>query len=458
MRFTIQEIKKSEEIQNIKVGCWVESKKDNYLILRDGSCFQTLNAILQEKNFKDKQEYTLLNEITRGCSVLLKGNIIKSPIKAQQYEFHITSGKILGKIDKDISNNEQHVRMRTKTFQGIGLIRNTLQYEVHNFFNKLGFLNVSTPILTTVDCECSGETFNVIKKSHNFFHKNVYLTVSGQLHLEAFVHGFHSVYSFGPTFRAENGKSNRHLSEFWMIESEMSFIDFSDLMGNMEMFLKYLCSKLLKKHRDILEYFEANYEKGLIKKLEWISKIENKFLRKSYDDCLKFLWSEINCGNIVIGKENRRLENGVLVLSKKPEYGEYFGDEYGLILEKYLIEEFGNKPFFMTHFPKKIKPFYMKNDDSNLSLVEGCDLLVPGIGELMGGSMREEDYLKLKYKMEENGIKDDELEWYAELRKNGTIPHGGYGVGFERLICFVTGIKNIKDVIPFYRVEGSCFG
>jgi len=458
MRFTIQEIKKSEEIQNIKVGCWVESKKDNYLILRDGSCFQTLNAILQEKNFKDKQEYTLLNEITRGCSVLLKGNIIKSPIKAQQYEFHITSGKILGKMDKDISNNEQHVRMRTKTFQGIGLIRNTLQYEVHNFFNKLGFLNVSTPILTTVDCECSGETFNVIKKSHNFFHKNVYLTVSGQLHLEAFAHGFHSVYSFGPTFRAENGKSNRHLSEFWMIESEMSFIDFSDLMGNMEMFLKYLCSKLLKKHKDILEYFEANYEKGLIKKLEWISKIENKFLRKSYDDCLKFLWSEINCGNIVIGKENRRLENGVLVLSKKPEYGEYFGDEYGLILEKYLIEEFGNKPFFMTHFPKKFKPFYMKNDDLTPSLVEGCDLLVPGIGELMGGSMREEDYLKLKYKMEENGIKDDELEWYAELRKNGTIPHGGYGVGFERLICFVTGIKNIKDVIPFYRVEGSCFG
>ena len=461
MRYTVSEINelmnKNNEIVDVKLTGWIDSKRENELILniviRDGSCFNYLNCICEEKNFKNKDEFNLLKNIEIGSSVLLKG-IIKN-------EFSIISGKIFGKMDKKIHRNidflrdNQHLRMRNKTFQGIGIIRNTLQFEIHNFFNKLGFLNLTSPILTTTDCENLGETFNVLKNGNNFFDKRTNLTVSAQLHLEALVHSFHKVYNFGPTFRAESGNSEKHLSEFWMVEPEIGFILFSELMENMEIFLKYICAKLLKRHRDILEYFDVNYENGLLNKLEWVGNVENKFLRKSYDDCLKFLWNEIECGNIIIGRENRRVGNGVLILEKRPEYGEYFGDEYGLILERYLIEEFGNKPFFMTNFPKKFKPFYMKSDNSNPDIVQACDLLVPGIGELMGGSMREDNYEKLKTKIDENGIKD--LDWYLELRKNGSIPHGGYGVGFERLMCYVTGMRSVKDVIPFYRVEGSCF-
>jgi len=463
MRYTISEISeimsKSEEFMNVRMGGWVETKNiltpfSFNLVIKDGSCFKSLIVICDENNFINKNEFANIRNVTVGNSVFLKGNINR------QKNLIVTSGKLIGLTEKKLEEYSelQHFRMRTKFYQGIALIRNTLQFETHNFFNKLGFINVSSPILTSINCEGNGDTFDVVKNGKDYFNKKVNLSVSGQFHLESYAHSFTNVYSFGPTFRAESDKSEKHLSEFWMIEPEMSFIVFSELMDNMEMYLKYVCSKLLKKHMDILIYFDKINENGLVRKLEEVAKVENKFLRKSYEECVKFLWKEIECGNIIIGKENRRMANGILVLDKRPELGKYFGDEYGQLIEKYLIEEFGNKPFFMTDFPKNIKPFYAKNDRSNMQLVEACDLLVPRIGELMGGSMREDDYGKLKERMDECKIEEKGLEWYTELRKNGTVPHGGYGIGFERLICYVTGMKNIIDVIPFYRTNGSCFG
>lgn len=453
----------------IELGGWIEFKRENsdtffFLVIRDGSNLKNIQAVCDKDKFENKEEFDKIGAIPRGSAVLLSGTLIKSPAKGQDFELEVKGGKVLGIVDEgyplmkarvplDILRGIPHLRMRTKTFQAIGLIRNTLQFETHNFFNKLGFLNVATPLITSNDCEGAGETFDVVKSGKPFFGTNVHLTVSGQLHVETFAHAFEKVYTFGPTFRAENSNTSRHLAEFWMIEPEMSFIDFEDLMNNMEGYLKYMSLVLLEKHRDILDFFESFYENGLVKKLENISDTNGFFLRKRYIDCLKYLWKQIDCGNIKIDKEVKRLDNGRLVLNKRPEFGDDFGSE----IEKYLVEEFGNKPFFITHFPRKLKSFYMKIDKENPELVEACDLLVPGVGELMGGSMREEELDKLMELMTEKNVPLEGLEWYVDMRKYGTIPHGGYGVGFERLILYMTGMKNIRDVIPFFRAPNSCF-
>jgi len=472
MRYTVAELfnlwKRNEITEPIKVGGWIEFKRENgdnfyFLVIRDGSSFKTVQAVCNLPTFKREEEFKSLGHAPRGSSVLLKGKLVKSPSKGQDFELEVISSKVLGLVDESYPllkarlplenlRNIPHLRMRTKTFQAVGIIRNTLQFETHKFFNKLGFIQVATPLITSNDCEGAGETFDVVKGKSNFFGSDAHLTVSGQLHVETFAHAFEKVYTFGPTFRAENSNTSRHLAEFWMIEPEMSFITFHELMNNMEMYLKYVCSKILTEHRDILEFFEQYYEKGLIQRLEGVAKIGESFFRKKYDDCLKFLLKEIECGNIVIDKETKRLENGTLVLNKIP----VFGDDFGSEIEKYLVEEFGNKPFFITHFPKKLKSFYMKVDENPL-LVEACDLLVPGVGELMGGSMREENLEKLRDTMKEKNVAEEGLEWYIDMRKYGTVPHGGYGVGFERLICYVTGMKNIRDVIPFFRAPGQCF-
>lgn len=464
----IFEIWKSKPFSEVEVGGWIEFKRENsetffFLVIRDGSTFSTIQAVCDKKNFKNEEEYEKIYEAPRGSSVLLSGYLVKSPAKGQEFELEVKSSIVLGKVDDtypllkariplDNLRNIPHLRVRTRTFQGVGIIRNTLQFETHNFFNKLGFIHVATPCITSNDCEGAGETFDVVKSGKPFFGGNAHLTVSGQLHVETWSAAFEKVYTFGPTFRAENSNTSRHLAEFWMIEPEMSFINFGDLQNNMEMYLKYVCSKVLTKHRDILEFFESFYEKNLISRLENVARVGDSFLRKRYDDCLKFLLTEIDCGNIVIDKETKRLENGTLVLNKRPEFGDDFGSE----IEKYLVEEFGNKPFFITHFPKSLKSFYMKVDE-NPELVHATDLLVPGVGELMGGSMREEDIGKLKQTMMEKGVSEEGLEWYLDMRKYGTVPHGGYGVGFERLICYITGMKNIRDVIPFFRAPNACF-
>lgn len=455
----------------IKVGGWIEFKRSGkehfyFLVLRDGSCFSNLQCICDLKNFRSKEVFDKLSSINRGSGVKLEGKIVKSPAKGQFFELIVNNAEIYGdvmdtyplqkaRLPLDILRQYPHLRLRTRTFQALTILRNSLQFEIHQFYNKMGFMNIATPLITSNDCEGAGETFNVDKNKKKFFGRDVHLTVSGQLHLETFSGGFEKVYTFGPTFRAENSNTSRHLSEFWMIEPELSFITFEDLQENMELFLKFICTKMLIKHEDIINFFDTFYEKGLKNKLQIYSNPKEIFLRKTYEDCLRFLLREIDCGNIVvdIGKENRRLENGVLVLGKIPEFGDDFGSE----IEKYLVEEFGDKPFFITHFPKQLKSFYMRTDRQNDKLMEATDLLVPQVGELMGGSMREEDLGRLKKVMEDKRIGREGLEWYLDIRRYGSVPHGGYGIGFERLICFITGMKNIKDVIPFYRTPNNCF-
>ena len=459
--------------EEIAVDGWIEYKRNSsdslvFIVVRDGSIFKNLQVVCDSKNFDNIKHFEEVLRANRGSAVRFTGNIVKSPAKGQEIELIANFCKIYGVLDEgdyplakaklplDVLRNFPHLRVRTRTFQAIGIIRNTLQYETHNFYNKLGFIHVATPLITANDCEGAGETFDIAQNNgKHFFGRMAHLTVSGQLHVETFAHSFDKVYTFGPTFRAENSNTSRHLAEFWMIEPEMTFIGFQDLMKNMEMYLKYMCSIVLKKHRDILEFFDNFYEKGLIERLENVAKVGEDFMQKKYEDCLKFLWKEIDCGNIVIdGKsEAKRMSNGMLVLRKRPEFGDDFGSE----IEKYLVEEFGNKPFFLTHFPKSLKSFYMKVDPSDPKLMEATDLLVPGVGELMGGSMREDSYEKLSETMLEKGVSREGLEWYMDMRRYGTAPHGGYGVGFERLLLYVTGMKNIRDVIPFYRTPGQCF-
>ena len=454
----------SNENSEIILDGVIEFKRTNsdklfFLVLRDGSCFRTIQAVCNEEKM---QNYDTINAANRGSSIRLIGKLIKSPSDKQPFELAVNSGEVYGEVAEtyplqkarlplDVLRQYPHLRMRTRTFQGVTILRNFLQFEVHKFFNKMDFLHIATPLLTSNDCEGAGETFDIGDK---FFGKNVHLTVSGQLHVETFAHAFRNVYTFGPTFRAENSNTSRHLVEFWMIEPEMAFIGFKDLMMNMELFLKYICGRVLEEHRDILDFFATFYEKDLLEKLEKIR--DGRFLKKRYDECLRFLLGEIECGNIVVdtkGGKTYRMESGVLVLEKTPEFGDDFGSE----IEKYLVEEFGNQPVFITHFPRKLKSFYMRLDRENPQLMEACDLLVAGMGELMGGSMREENLTILEEVMQEKNVPKEGLEWYSDMRKYGTMPHGGYGIGFERLVCLVTGMKNIRDVIPFPRTPNNCF-
>jgi len=457
--------------KDISVGGWIEFKRESndnfyFLVLRDGSCFNNLQCICDISNFHSQNFFNNLKSINRGSGIKLTGKLVKSPAKGQKFELKVVDGDIYGDVEEsyplqksrlplDVLRQHQHLRMRTRTFQALTILRNTLQYEVHQFYNKMGFMHIATPLITSNDCEGAGETFDVSKGGKKFFGRDVHLTVSGQLHVETFSGAFDKVYTFGPTFRAENSNTSRHLAEFWMIEPELSFINFADLQENMELFMKYICTKILMEHPDIIDFFDTFYEKGLKKRLEVIANPVESFLRKRYDECLRFLWAEIDCGNIVVdeGKETRRMESGVLVLGKRPEFGDDFGSE----IEKYLVEEFGNKPFFITHFPRQLKSFYMRVDREDERLMEATDLLVPGVGELMGGSMREEELGRLEQVMGEKGVKGEGLEWYVDMRRYGSVPHGGYGMGFERLVCFVSGMKNIKDVIPFYRAPNNCF-
>ena len=457
--------------KDIEVCGWLEFKRESnekffFIVLRDGSCFNNLQCVCDLSNFHSHDFFQNLKSINRCSGIKLCGKLVKSPAKGQKFELKVIDGTIYGnvadtyplqksRLPLDVLRQYPHLRLRTRTFQALTILRNTLQFEVHQFYNKMGFLHIATPLITSNDCEGAGETFDVDKKNKKFFGKDVHLTVSGQLHVETYAGGFEKVYTFGPTFRAENSNTSRHLAEFWMIEPELNFINFDDLQENMELFLKYICTKILIEHLDIIDFFDTFYEKGLKKKLEMIANPQDRFLRKTYYDCLKFLLAEIDCGNIVVdlGKDARRLDNGVLVLGKIPRFGDDFGSE----IEKYLVEEFGNKPFFITHFPKQLKSFYMRVDRDNDELMEATDLLVPAVGELMGGSMREEELDRLEQVMEEKGVNKEGLEWYMDMRKYGSVPHGGYGIGFERLICFITGMKNIKDVIPFYRAPNNCF-
>jgi len=476
MRYSISEIydswaKKEKNIVNndITLYGWIEFNKANgdnffFLVMRDGSSFKTIHAVFDNKKFRDQDLFQKLMKINKESSISVTGRIAQSPGKGKDVELMAIDAFIFSEADDnyqisknksslELTRNYQHIRGKTRTFQALGILRNNCYFETQNFYNKLGFINIACPILTTN--KLIDESFSVSAFNGVTFKKNVHLISTGQLHLESFANCFEKVYSFGPVMRAEKSDTGRHLAEFWMIEPEMSFVDLSDLMNNMELYLKYICNKILEKNKDVLEYFDSLNEDGLLARIEKISKIGDPFVRKRYDECLKFLEKEVECKNVVLDNtcETKRISNGILILNKIPK----FGDELVIDVLKYLADEFGGKPFFITHYPKNLRHFSVKESEDDKITGETIDLIFPGIGELMSGAMREDNFNKLKNRIVEKGNLLDEWQWYLDLRKNGSVPHGGYSIGFERLLMALTGIKNIKDVVNFFRVNGYCF-
>jgi len=445
------------EEQEIIARGWIRTKRDSkkvtFMELNDGSCFSNIQIIAE----KTGQEITSkLEQITTGSSARIKGKLVESPGKGQNVEIHATEVEIIGEapaeeypLQKKRHSFEflreiAHLRPRTNTFGAIARVRNAMSYAIHTYFQENGFLYIHTPIITGSDCEGAGEMFQVttlplldtptcegaVDYSQDFFSKQTSLTVSGQLNAEIYACALSNVYTFGPTFRAENSNTSRHLAEFWMVEPEIAFCDIHGNMDVAENFLKYIFSYILENCREDMEFFDKRIQNGLIDNLTHV--IESKFERITYTEAVKQL-----------EKTERKFEFPV-------SWGVELQSEH----EKYLTEEVYKRPVIIIDYPKDIKAFYMKQNEDNKT-VRAMDVLVPRLGEIIGGSQREEDYKTLKNRIEELGLDASDYWGYLELRKFGTVPHSGFGLGFERLIQYVTGMQNIRDVIPFPRAVNS---
>ena len=440
----------------IELQGWIRNhrkQKDfGFIAFSDGTCFKTLQ-IVYDKDIKDFLE---VQKIHVGSSIHIKGILEKSPKANQSVEVQANEISLINDAGEDYPiqakqhsreflREQAYLRPRTNLFQAVFRVRNIAAFAIHTYFQEKGFLYVNTPLITGNDGEGAGEMFQVttldllnlpktekgdIDFKEDFFSSKVGLTVTGQLEAEAFAHAFKNVYTFGPTFRAENSNTQKHASEFWMIEPEMCFCDINGLMDLEEDMLKFVVKEVLDKAKEELAFLDQFVEKGLIDKLNRL--VESTFTRITHHDVITLL-----------KKANVKWEF-------EPEYGQDIATEH----EKYLTEYF-NGPVFVTSWPKDIKAFYMKMNEDN-ETVAAVDLEVPGAGELMGGSQREEDYQKLLCRMRELGMKEEGLEWYLNLRKYGGCVHSGFGMGFERLLIYLTGVDNIRDVIPFPRTPGNC--
>ena len=449
----------------IIVAGWVRAFRGNRFIeLNDGSTIENIQCVISDSNRKN-EDYKKINV---GSSVKIKGNLIESIGKGQSFEVEILNLEILGESDPEkypiqpkkhsfeFLREQAHLRIRTSTFSAVMRIRSKLAYGVHKFFNERGFNYIHTPIITSSDAEGAGEMFQVTtlnstqanKKNfdytEDFFGKKTSLTVSGQLEAETYALGLGNVYTFGPTFRAENSNTSRHASEFWMIEPEMAFYDLHDNMGLAESFLKYILEFMMNSCKEDLKFLDERLSKEqsqkpkndrddmtLLEKIKFT--IDNKFVKISYSDAFEILKKS---------KYNKKKKFNFLI----DEWGCDFQSEH----ERFLVEKHFKSPVIIYNYPSKIKAFYMRmNDDNNT--VRAMDVLFPGIGEIIGGSQREERLDVLLKRMNEMGIDEKELWWYIDLRKYGTVPHSGFGLGFERLIMFCTGMQNIRDVIPYPR-------
>ncbi len=446
MKYTkIRDINDDSLDQIIKVGGWIKNERHSgplhFIALNDGSTMQTLQLVGEDTKLD-------FSQISTGAALIAIGKCIASPAQGQKYELQISELAVCGPIanaseyplpkkKKGLSleylRGFQHLRARTNTFMAIMCIRNIVAKETHNFFQSQGFKWIHTPIITGSDCEGAGETF-LVKTSDQkpFFSKDAFLTVSGQLHLESYACGLGNGYTFGPTFRAEDSHTTRHLAEFWMIEPELVFIEFPELMDCAEAYLKHMIQSVLDQGREELAFLDKFYHHGLIERLNSYLRVE----RISYTKAVEILEKDISSGKV-------EFENPV-----------YWGVDLASEHEKYLTDQVFQCPIIVYDYPRKIKSFYMKDNQDKMT-VSAMDLLVPGIGELIGGSMREDDYQTLKDKIKEFVGKIDGYEWYLDLRKYGSVPHGGFGLGFERLVRLVTGMENIKDVIPFPRAPGQ---
>ncbi|MBR1938153.1 MAG: asparagine--tRNA ligase [Spirochaetales bacterium] len=441
----------SDEI--ISAEGWVRTKRDSknvcFLDINDGSCLKGLQVVVDKENFTDQ---ALLDTITTGASVICKGPIVQSQGGNQAVEMSLKELTVTGVCPTDYPLQKKrhtieylreiaHLRPRTNIIGATMRVRNTLAYAIHSFFQEKGFVYVNTPLITGSDCEGAGEMFqvttldmnNLPKKedgsvdfSKDFFGRQTALTVSGQLEGETYATALKNIYTFGPTFRAENSNTTRHLAEFWMVEPEMSFCKLDGNMEIAESFLKYIFKAVLDKNEEDMDFFDKFVLKDNIKTLEHV--INTPFAHMTYTEAIKVL------------EQN----------NDKFDYPVHWGSDIQTEHEKYLSEVYCKRPVAVTDYPKEIKSFYMKQNDDGKT-VAAMDVLVPRLGEIIGGSEREADLDKLRTRMAELNLNEKDYWWYLDLRKYGTVPHAGFGLGFERAVQYVTGIQNIRDVIPYPR-------
>lgn len=440
----------------ISVQGWVRTRRDSkagisFLAVYDGSCFDPIQAVI-EKELPNYDQDIL--RLTAGCSVKVTGKVVESPGQGQKYELQATQVEVYGFVDDpetypmaakrhsiEYLREVAHLRARTNIVGAITRVRHTLAQAIHQFFDERGFFWLSTPIITASDTEGAGEMFRVstldmlnLPKTDNgmvdfdkdFFGKEAFLTVSGQLNAETYACALSKVYTFGPTFRAENSNTTRHLAEFWMMEPEVAFADLNDNAKLAEDMLKYVFKTVLEKRADDMQFFAQHIDKDAINRLE--SFINADFAQVDYTDAITILQ---NC--------DAKFENPV-------SWGIDLASEH----ERYLAEQHFKAPVVVKNYPKDIKAFYMRMNDDGKT-VAAMDVLAPGIGEIIGGSQREERLDMLDKRMDELGLKKEDYWWYRDLRRYGTVPHSGFGLGFERLIVYVTGVQNVRDVIPFPR-------
>ena len=430
------------EGERLDLGGFVKSNRSmgqvGFLSLNDGSCYTPVQVVYDASNKE-------IDALRLGCSIKVEGTLHLTPEAKQPFEIKAEKVELIGGVSEDFPLQKKKAsfeylrtipqwRMKTNTFNAVFRVRSTLAYYIHEYFHSHGFYWIHTPILTANDCEGEGQTFQVyadVRKPSEYFNKdNVHLTVSGQLHVEPFALTYGKVYTFGPTFRAEKSNTTRHAAEFWMIEPEFAFAHLEDDCNLMEDFLKYVVRKTWEDCKDDIAFFQERIDKNLESRLREF--IDKPFQRVTYTQALE--------------KLRKAKENGHHFEVEDFSFGLDFGSEH----EKYLTEVVYKGPIFLTDYPKEIKAFYMKQNDDGKT-VAAVDLLVPMIGELCGGSERECDYDKLLARMNELHMNIPAYQWYLDLRKNGSIPHSGFGLGFERLVMLVTGMQNIRDTLPYPR-------
>ena len=454
-----QIFKTKEEYLNkeITIGGWVRSIRDSktfgFIVVNDGTYFEPIQVVYSDKleNFKE------ISSLNVGAAIVVKGTLVPTPDAKQPFEIQALEIKVEGASTPDYPLQKKrhsmeflrtiaHLRPRTNTFEAVFRVRSLAAYAIHKFFQDRDFVYVHTPIITGSDCEGAGEMFKVttfdfdaipkdeqgnVDYSEDFFGKMTNLTVSGQLNGETYAMAFKNIYTFGPTFRAENSNTTRHAAEFWMIEPEMAFADLQDNMAIAESMIKYIISYVLENAPEEMNFFNQFVDKGLLERLDNV--VKSDFGRMTYTDAIE-----------ILKKHNDEFDY-------KVEWGCDLQTEH----ERFLTEKEFKRPVFVTDYPKEIKAFYMKQNPDGKT-VAAMDCLVPGIGEIIGGSEREADYDKLLARMNELGLNAEDYGFYLDLRKYGTVTHSGYGLGFERMVMYLTGMSNIRDVIPFPRTVGNC--
>lgn len=445
---TSNDLDSLSELDEVKLQGWVKTNRDNgavgFIEFNDGTYFKNVQLVYT----KDTNHYENINKFQTGAAIEVVGAVKLTPEGKQPFEISLIDATLLGGVEEDYPLQKKrhsfeflreiaHIRPRANTFQAVFRVRSVLSMAIHTFFQEKGFVYVHTPLITTNDGEGAGNVFDVVahdsKTKDEFYGHDVNLTVSGQLHVEPFALAFRNVYTFGPTFRAEHSNTPRHASEFWMIEPEMAFCDLKGNMKIIEECVKYCINYVLLSCKEEMKFFSTMIDPTLMDRLNHVLNSEFKIL--DYSEGIKLLQDAVNNGHKF----------------------EYNNIKWGMDLqsehERYLTENVVKGPLFLINYPKEIKAFYMKVNPDNKT-VAACDLLVPNVGELVGGSQREERYEVLKAKMDEMGITKD-LEWYLDTRRYGGCIHSGFGIGFERLLMYITGMNNIRDVQPYPRTSGS---